>query len=71
MGRRRKVDIAMEATTPAEFARALGVNGLKVRNYLRSQGVYVSRGGQFDRSVKQMLIDLYQNKDSKLVGSSR
>jgi hypothetical protein len=49
-------DACMAAKTPAEFARAIGKDGRSVRNTLRSRfGVYVSRGGTFDDTLKAAL----------------
>jgi hypothetical protein len=46
----------MSATTPAQFAKAMGKEGRSVRNVLRSRfGVYVSRGGVFDDALKSAL----------------
>jgi hypothetical protein len=49
---------ALAATTPAEFARAIGHEdgGKRVRAKLRSTGIRVSKGHKFDAKAKQMLL---------------
>jgi len=50
-------DAFMLAQTPAQAARVLGVPGKWLRDILRKQGTYVSRGDAFTDEVKAALYD--------------
>lgn len=58
------------ATTPEASARAIGMNGRRVRNVLRGKlGVMVSKGDAYSPSVRGKLYDLLtknaKNDDAK------
>lgn len=50
-------EACMLARTPAEFARVLDQPGKWVRDILRKQGTYVSKGAPFDDAAKAALFD--------------
>lgn len=45
---------AYASTTPAQFSRVMGVDGKRVRDALRKQGIYVSKGSAFDTKAKDI-----------------
>lgn len=53
--------VAMKASNPAEFAKALGHDdgGKRVRARLRSNGIHVSKGGKFDAKAKNLLWAIF------------
>jgi len=65
-----QVEGAMAGTRPSDFARALGLDGKYVRGVLRSQGVFVSRGGTFDADAKQALLGALTERARKRSGST-
>ena len=58
-------DAFMLARTPAEAARVINQPGKWVRDTLRKQGVYVSRGHAFDDAAKSALYDACKGKLAK------
>lgn len=50
---------------PADLARALNVPGKRLRDHLRKQGIYVSRGDAFTTEAKQECVTHFTPSESK------
>lgn len=50
---------ALECKRPADSARHYGVNGKVLRDFLRRNGIYVSKGDAYDTAAKRLVHERF------------